>query len=108
MVEAAFVRLLSAPTSQGSIVRFSWKPSIQLFLNPASASQRAQGALYSSLDEGKTWTVVSRLTGPTESFQYSSLCPVSDREVAVLYETRELTTKGVESYRIRIATVRVR
>lgn len=106
--EAVLERQLPDPTCQGSIVRFSWNPSLLLFSNPASGTQRENGTLYASRDEGKSWTVLARLTGPDASFQYSSLCPISDKEVAVLYESQDFGPTGVEGYRIKFAVVKVR
>lgn len=99
---------LPDPTCQGSIVRLSWKPSILLFSNAASSAGRENGTMYASKDEGRTWSVAQRLTGQHESFQYSSLCPLASNEVAVLYETREISLKGEEGYRIKFTVRKVR
>lgn len=106
--KAAVERNLPDPTCQGSILRFSWRPSILLFSNPASTSDRVHGTLYASRDEGRTWTIESQLTVLTDSFQYSCLCPLSKREIGVLYETREFTPKGVEGYRIKYTIVHLK
>lgn len=105
--EAALEKQLPDPTCQGSLVRLSWKPSVLLFSNPASRSKRVRGTLYISKDEGKSWTTLATLTGSDESFQYSSLCPVSDQEVAVLYESQEFNPNRAEGYRIKLASMKI-
>jgi photosystem II stability/assembly factor-like uncharacterized protein len=80
---------LLEPVCQGSILRYSdpldGEPSRLLFSNPAHRSQRENGTVRLSLDEGKTWSRQSVLV--PGYFGYSCLTRLSDGRVGCLYET---------------------
>jgi sialidase-1 len=92
---------LPDPTCMGSIVRLPNKPDLFFFSNPSSSIRRAHGTMRISGNEGKTWTTAKELTGPDSSFEYSCLCPLSKNDVAILFETREISPSGKEGYRIK-------
>ena len=75
---------LIEPRCMGSIIRYSDRI---LFSNPASLSERVNGTVRMSIDEGKTWDV-SRTICPGR-FAYSCLTVLPDGSAACLYETGE-------------------
>jgi sialidase-1 len=96
---------LPDPVCQGSLLRFSYKPSILVFSNPADAARRANGTMRISRDEGKTWSAgVQIAPGP---FEYSCLCALPNGKVGILFESREFSAAGQEGYRIRYATLEI-
>ncbi len=96
---------LPDPVCQGSILRFSFKPSILIFSNAADVSRRANGTMRISRDEGKTWSAGVPIA--QGSFEYSCLCALPDGKVGILFETREFSPAGREGYRIRYTTLDV-
>jgi sialidase-1 len=76
------------PVCQGTIVRhgdpLDGQQSRLLFANAASATQRVNGTVRLSYDEGKTWPVSRTVyAGP---FAYSCLTVLADGTVGLLYE----------------------
>lgn len=80
--------VLIEPPCQGSILRYSdpldGEPSRILFSNPASQTERANGTLRLSLDEGATWAASRQLYAG--SFAYSCLTVLPDGEIGCLFE----------------------
>ena len=79
---------LPDPSCQGAIARHSWpkegKPGILIYSGPASVTSRAQGTLFASYDDGKTWPWKQEYyQGPSG---YSDACVLPDGRVAVLFE----------------------
>ncbi|MFH1730291.1 MAG: sialidase family protein [Planctomycetota bacterium] len=79
---------LPDPSCQGAIVRHSWpkdgKPGILLYSGPGVVTARAQGTLFASYDDGKTWPwKLEYYQGPSG---YSDACVLPDGRVAVLFE----------------------
>ena len=79
---------LIEPACQGSILRYSdpldGEPSRILFSNPASQTERANGTVRLSLDEGATWPVARTLY--PGSFAYSCLTVLPDGTIGCLFE----------------------
>jgi len=80
---------LPEPVCQGSILRYSdpldGEPSRLFFSNPAHASQRENGTIRLSLDDGKTWSHSAVLV--PGSYGYSCLARLADGRIGCLYET---------------------
>ena len=79
---------LPDPNCQGAILRYSWpkagKPGLILYSGPAAARARANGTLFGSYDDGKTWPWRQMYyEGPSG---YSDACVLPDGRVAVLFE----------------------
>ena len=79
---------LPDPNCQGAIFRYSWpkdgKPGLILYSGPAAARARANGTLFGSYDDGKTWPwKMLYYEGPSG---YSDGCVLPDGRVAVLFE----------------------
>jgi sialidase-1 len=75
------------PTCQAAILRYSWPTegkSRILFSNPASQSQRANGVLRISYDEGQTWQ--NQVSIYPNGFAYSCLTRLQDDRIGVLFE----------------------
>ena len=90
---ATFEELRPAPTliepeCQGSIFRYSdpldGGRSRILFSNPASETERVNGTLRLSYDEGQTWPVAKTIY--EQSFAYSCLTVLPDRSIGCLFE----------------------
>lgn len=81
-------RSWSEPECQATIIRYSHPAGGQrsriLFANPASPTQRVNGTVRLSYDEGRTWPV-SRTVYPG-SFAYSCLTVLEDGGIGLLYE----------------------
>ena len=79
---------LPDPNCQGAIFRHSWpkdgKPGLILYSGPAAPKARAQGTLFGSYDDGKTWPW--RQTYYEGGSGYSDACVLPDGRVAVLFE----------------------
>lgn len=79
---------LIEPACQGSILRYSdpldGEPSRILFSNPASQTERANGTVRMSLDEGATWAASRQLC--VGSFAYSCLAVLPDGNIGCLFE----------------------
>jgi sialidase-1 len=79
---------LVEPECQATVVRYSHPADGQrsriLFANPASPTQRVNGTVRLSYDEGRTWPV-SRTVYPG-SFAYSCLTVLEDGGIGLLYE----------------------
>ena len=79
---------LPDPSCQGAIIRHSWpkdgKPGILLYSGPASLTARAQGTLFASYDDGKTWPWKKQYYQGGSG--YSDACVLPDGRVAVLFE----------------------
>ncbi len=73
---------LVEPQCHASFYRFN--PYYILFSNPASASDRQNGMIKLSVDDGKTWKYAKTIY--PGSFAYSSLTGVSDTYAGVLFE----------------------
>jgi len=79
---------LPDPSCQGAVIRHSWpkdgKPGILLYSGPGVTTARAQGTLFASYDDGKTWP------WKQEYYQggsgYSDIAVLADGRVAVLFE----------------------
>ena len=76
------------PRCQGTILRYSdpldGRRSRLLFANPASATERVDGTVRLSYDEGRTWPVSRTVhAGP---FAYSCLTTLPDHGIGLLYE----------------------
>ena len=80
--------VLIEPACQGSILRYSdpldGEPSRILFSNPASQTERANGTVRLSLDEGTTWAASRQLYAG--SFAYSCLAVLADGSIGCLFE----------------------
>jgi len=79
---------LPEPGCQGAIFRHSWpkdgKPGLILYSGPAAARARANGTLFGSYDDGKTWPWrLEYYQGPSG---YSDGCVLPDGRVAVVFE----------------------
>ena len=79
---------LPDPNCQGAIFRYSWpkdgKPGLILYSGPAAARARANGTLFGSYDDGKTWPWRQMYyEGPSG---YSDGCVLPDGRVAVVFE----------------------
>ena len=79
---------LPDPGCQGAVVRHSWpkdgKPGLILYSGPAATRARAQGTLFGSYDDGKSWPWrMLYYEGPSG---YSDACVLPDGRVAVLFE----------------------
>ncbi len=79
---------LPDPNCQGAIFRYSWpkdgKPGLILYSGPAAARARANGTLFGSYDDGKTWPWrLEYYQGPSG---YSDGCVLPDGRVAVVFE----------------------
>jgi len=89
---------LPDPSCQGAIIRHSWpkdppspdsgpasgKPGLLLYSGPASLTSRAQGTLFGSYNNGKTWPwQMLYYEGPSG---YSDITVLKDGRVAVLFE----------------------
>jgi len=76
------------PNCQGAIFRYSWpkgdKPGLILYSGPAAPKARAQGTLFGSYDDGKTWPW--KQTYYEGGSGYSDGCLLPDGRVAVLFE----------------------
>lgn len=79
---------LPEPQCQGTIVRYDWPEEDGtghiLFANPASQSDRKQGTIKVSRDDGETWTD-GKLVVPG-GFAYSCLARLADGDVGLLFE----------------------
>jgi len=79
---------LPDPSCQGAIVRHSWpkdgKPGLILYSGPGVDAARAQGTLFGSYDDGKTWPW--KLVYYEGGSGYSDACVLPDGRVAVLFE----------------------
>jgi sialidase-1 len=79
---------LPDPNCQGAIFRYSWpkdgKPGLILYSGPAAPAARANGTLFGSYDDGKTWPWRQMYyEGPSG---YSDACVLHDGRVAVIFE----------------------
>ena len=76
------------PVNQGSILRYTdpldGARGRLLFANAASATQRVNGTVRLSYDEGRTWPV--RRTVHAGPFAYSCLAALADGTIGLLYE----------------------
>ncbi len=83
--------VLIEPACQGSILRYSdpldGELSRILFSNPASQTERANGTVRLSLDEGATWSAARTLYAG--SFAYSCLTVLPDGDIGCLFEADE-------------------
>ena len=81
--------ILIEPMCMGSIIRhgdpLDGEENRILFSNPASSSERINGTVRLSCDEGKSWPI-SRVIWPGK-FAYSCLTVLADGEIGCLYET---------------------
>lgn len=89
-----FDTTLIDPICQGNILRYTstedgYTQNRILFSNPASTSERKDGALRISYDEGQTWTY-SKLY-QTGFSAYSSLAITADGKIGLLYESDNYT-----------------
>jgi sialidase-1 len=79
---------LPDPSCQGAIIRHSWptggKPGLLLYSGPGVDAARAQGTLFGSYDDGKTWPW--KQTYYEGGSGYSDACVLPDGRVAVLFE----------------------
>ena len=83
-----YVQDLPDPSCQGAIARHTWpkgdEPGIIIYSGPASLTTRAQGTLFASYDDGKTWPWKQEYyPGPSG---YSDIAVLPDGRVAVLFE----------------------
>lgn len=82
------VPTLIEPGCQGSILRYSdpldGDRSRILFCNPASESERVNGTVRLSYDEGQRWPVAKTIY--EQSFAYSCLTVLPDRSIGCLFE----------------------
>ncbi len=75
-------------SAQGAVVRYSWptddKPGVILYSGPGIATARANGSIFASYDDGKTWP------WKQEYYQggsgYSDIAVLADGRVAILFE----------------------
>ena len=83
------VPALVEPQCSGGFIRYSdplvGEKSLLLYSGPASQSQRVNGTVHLSYDEGATWPVSRQLVAGR--FAYSVLARLSDGRVACLFET---------------------
>lgn len=77
---------LREPRCMASILRWSFDKSVILFSNP-DASDRFNGTIRASFDDGRTWPVKKVLV--PGKFAYSCLTRLPDGRVGCLYETGE-------------------
>ena len=77
---------LREPRCMASVLRYSFDKSVILFSNP-DASERNNGTIRASFDEGKTWPVKQVLE--PGKFAYSCLTKLTDGQIGCLYETGE-------------------
>ena len=79
---------LPDPSCQGAIIRHSWptggKPGLLLYSGPGVDAARAQGTLFGSYDDGKTWPW--KQTYYEGGSGYSDACVLPGGRVAVLFE----------------------
>jgi len=79
---------LPDPNCQGAVVRHCWpkdgKPGLILYSGPAAPRARAQGTLWGSYDDGKTWPW--KLKYYEGGSGYSDIAVLPDGRVAVLFE----------------------
>ena len=79
---------LPDPGCQGAILRHSWpkgdKPGILLYSGPGVTGARAQGTLFASYDDGKTWPWKKLYYQGGSG--YSDACALPDGRVAILFE----------------------
>ncbi len=75
---------LRDPRCAASVLRYSFEKSVLLYSGPDS-SERRNGVIRASYDEGKTWPVKKVLD--RGRFAYSCLTRLADGRVACLYET---------------------
>jgi len=83
-----YAKDLPDPSCQGAIARHSWpkgdKPGIIIYSGPGVTTTRANGTLYASYDDGKTWPWKQEYyQGPSG---YSDIVALKDGRVAVLFE----------------------
>jgi sialidase-1 len=92
-------RELADPACMGSILRYSFAgeggKSIILYSGPNSTT-RANGTVYLSYDEGRSWPVRKVLC--QGRFGYSCLTRLPDGRVGILYETGEKKTEEVIAF----------
>ena len=73
---------------QGAVMRYSWpkdgKPGILLYSGPGGKLARAQGTLFASYDDGKSWPW--KLTYYEGGSGYSDIAVLPNGRVAVLFE----------------------
>lgn len=88
--ELTFVPELVNPVCQFSLLKDSTALSDDrnalLFLGPNSTTERENGLLRISLDEGKTWPIAKEIA--SGSFIYSSMTKLKDGQLGILYETQ--------------------
>ena len=79
---------LPDPGCQGAIIRHSWpkdgKPGLLLYSGPGVTGARAQGTLFGSYDDGKTWPW--KQVYYQGGSGYSDIVALPDGRVAVLFE----------------------
>lgn len=80
------------PQCQGSILShdFKNKSDVLLFANPRHKSQRVQGTVYASMDDGKTWPHWK--TVYEGGFAYSCLTILPNDEIGILFEKGDYKT----------------
>lgn len=82
--------VLVEPECQASLLRYSGGPGAAeeqdrlLFANPASKTERSNGTVRLSYDEGRTWPV--ERTVYEDGYAYSCLTRLSDGTIGLLYE----------------------
>lgn len=96
---------LTDPTCMGSLVRVSFRPNLLAFTNPNDPKLRRNGVLRLSRDGGKTWRIATVIE--PNSFAYSSLCPLPQRKLGVLFESIGTLPSGSDEYRIRYAELKL-
>lgn len=96
---------LPDPVCMGSILRLSYNPNVLVMSNPSDPTRRARGLVRTSTDDGNTWS--KGIAIPSDSFEYSCLCPLPGNRVGILFESKENSTTGQEGYRIRFTTIAI-
>lgn len=95
---ATLVPGVNDPVCMGSIVRVG---GLLAFSNPDDTRTRVNGTIWTSTDQGATWTPKVRV--PEPSFAYSCLVPLGRTRVGCLYETVPDRQDRLEKYIIRFA-----
>lgn len=96
--EPVFDSVLIEPVCQGALLRYSSKPNILLFANPAHTKKRKNLILRVSYDNGLTWP--KQITIKKQLSAYNDLVALPDGDVICLFETGKLLPYGGVAFQL--------
>ncbi len=83
-----FDSTLIEPVCQGSLLRYSYSPSLLLFANPKHETKRQNLTLSISKDDGKTWT--RQITIHAKKAAYNDLTLLHNGNILCVFETGKI------------------